>query len=52
MSAEKFNINLRYSFIVGDKISDVEAGYNSGCKSILVMTGFGKDSLKKINENK
>ena len=50
-ASKRFNIELGNSFIIGDKISDIETGHNSGAKSILVMTGFGKDSIKKINEN-
>jgi len=50
-ASKRFNVKLDNSFVIGDKISDVETGYNSGAKSILVMTGFGKDSLRKINEN-
>lgn len=31
-----------FSFMVGDKISDIEAGKNAGMRSILVQTGYGK----------
>ena len=40
--AEKeFNIDLKKSFVVGDKKIDVELGKKAGCKSILVLTGNG-----------
>ena len=42
------NLDLKYSFLVGDKMSDIEAGYRAGCKTILVLTGQGNDELKKI----
>ncbi|GAG94427.1 unnamed protein product, partial [marine sediment metagenome] len=33
--AEKdLNLNLKRSFLVGDKMSDIEAGYRAGCKTI------------------
>jgi len=49
--AEKdLNLNLKLSFLVGDKISDIEAGYRAGCKTILVLTGQGNGELKKISE--
>ena len=49
--AEKdLNINLKRSFLIGDKISDIEAGYRAGCKTILVLTGQGNGELKKISE--
>ena len=46
--AEKdFNLDLKGSFLVGDKIIDIDAGYRAGCKTILVLTGHGNDELKK-----
>ncbi|MFH1453665.1 MAG: HAD family hydrolase [Armatimonadota bacterium] len=44
-----FNINLKKSFVVGDKISDVMLGKKVGAKSILVLTGQGKEELKKTD---
>ena len=38
---EKFNIDFKSSFLVGDKWSDIEAGRTVGCKTILVETGHG-----------
>ncbi len=43
-------LNLKHSFLVGDKMSDIEAGYRAGCKTILVLTGQGNGELKKISE--
>ncbi len=49
--AEKdLNLNLKLSFLIGDKMSDIEAGYRAGCKTVLVLTGQGNDELKKISE--
>ena len=46
--AEKdLDLDLKRSFLVGDKISDIEAGYRAGCKTILVLTGHGNDEVKK-----
>lgn len=46
--AEKnLNLELKQSFLVGDKISDIEAGYSVGCKTLLVLTGHGTDELEK-----
>jgi len=51
--AEKdLNLNLKLSFLVGDKMSDIEAGYRAGCKTILVLTGQGNDESKKISKTK
>ena len=38
-----FGINLERSYMIGDKLVDLEAGWNAGTrKSILVRTGYGK----------
>ncbi|MGC8743210.1 MAG: D-glycero-alpha-D-manno-heptose-1,7-bisphosphate 7-phosphatase [Verrucomicrobiia bacterium] len=40
---EKFKINLSKSFIIGDKLADLECGWNAGVKNaILVLTGYGE----------
>ncbi|MGC8829843.1 MAG: D-glycero-alpha-D-manno-heptose-1,7-bisphosphate 7-phosphatase [Verrucomicrobiia bacterium] len=40
---DKFQIDLSKSFVVGDKLADIECGWNAGVKkSILVLTGYGK----------
>lgn len=38
---EDLNIDFGSSFIIGDKVSDIEAGKKIGAKTILVMTGHG-----------
>ncbi|MGL4392610.1 MAG: D-glycero-alpha-D-manno-heptose-1,7-bisphosphate 7-phosphatase [Fusobacteriaceae bacterium] len=41
-----FGINeIKKSFIVGDKISDLEAGKSAGIIPVLVKTGYGKNTL-------
>ncbi len=44
------DLDLKRSFLIGDKMSDIEAGYRAGCKTILVLTGQGNDELKKISK--
>lgn len=44
----KYNILLSKSFFIGDTLSDVESALNAGCNPILLLTGKGKDSLKRI----
>ncbi len=41
-------LNLKHSYIIGDKLSDLEAGGWAGTKTILVLTGYGSEELKKI----
>ncbi|HLD88592.1 MAG TPA: D-glycero-beta-D-manno-heptose 1,7-bisphosphate 7-phosphatase [Candidatus Nanoarchaeia archaeon] len=46
-SAEKFGLNLKECYVVGDKNADVALGNRAGCKSILVKTGYsGKDKCE------
>ena len=42
-AAKDFSLNPRECFMVGDRKTDVEAGRNAGCKTILVRTGNGTD---------
>ncbi|MBE0575126.1 MAG: D-glycero-beta-D-manno-heptose 1,7-bisphosphate 7-phosphatase [Desulfuromonadales bacterium] len=41
-AAEDYNIDLPRSFMIGDKLADIEAGERAGCTPILVLTGYGK----------
>ena len=49
---EKAVMNLTFdrdrTFFVGDKLSDLEAGRNFGVKTILVRTGYGAKTEKKL----
>src|SRR5881397_4016433 len=39
---DEFSLDLGQSFMIGDKLSDFECGWNAGVKeSILVRTGYG-----------
>jgi D-glycero-D-manno-heptose 1,7-bisphosphate phosphatase len=39
---DEFDLNLAESFMVGDKLIDLECGWNAAVeKSILVRTGYG-----------
>ena len=43
-AAQEHQIDLSASWMIGDKPSDVEAGINAGCRSILVRTGYGEQA--------
>jgi D-glycero-D-manno-heptose 1,7-bisphosphate phosphatase len=45
-AAKKWDIDLSQSFMVGDRISDVEAGHRAGCRGILVGTGEDTSMLR------
>lgn len=46
---KELNIDFKKSFIIGDKLIDMETGKKVGCKTILVLTGKGKKELKNIS---
>ena len=46
-AGQKYSLDLGNSFVVGDKWSDIEAGKAAGCKTVMVMTGHGKDETSK-----
>lgn len=47
-AAERFSIDREASFMVGDKLLDVEAGKNYGLTSILVGTGYGREEKARL----
>jgi D-glycero-D-manno-heptose 1,7-bisphosphate phosphatase len=51
---DEFGLNLADSFLIGDKLSDLECGWNASVrKSVLVRTGYGaeleRESPEKIS---
>lgn len=51
-AARDYNIDLSKSYFIGDKLTDLQCGWNAGVKrSYLVMTGFGTYTLEKIKNN-
>jgi D,D-heptose 1,7-bisphosphate phosphatase len=47
-AAEKYNIDLSQSWIIGDRNSDIEAGKAAGCITVGVLTGNGLKNLKTM----
>lgn len=48
---EEFGISFENSLLVGDKWTDIEAGNSVGCKTILVLTGHGKNEYERGRGN-
>ena len=43
-AAKDFGIDLAQSFMIGDKVSDIQAAENANCRrSVLVLTGHGAE---------
>lgn len=51
-AASELNIETASSYMIGDKVSDVLFGLNIQARSILVLTGYGKESLPKLKKRK
>ncbi len=47
-AARERRLNLKKCVFVGDTLKDLEAGKGVGCRTILVQTGQGRETLKKI----
>ncbi len=47
---KELGIDPAGAYMIGDKASDIELAKNFGGKGILVLTGFGKEELKKIED--
>ncbi len=41
-AARDFDIDLKSSWVIGDRYSDVQLAHNAGVKSALVMSGYGR----------
>ncbi len=47
-AAAEHKIDLKKSYIIGDKLSDIKAGKAAGVKTVFVLTGHGKSRLKEV----
>ncbi len=47
-AAKVYEIDLSLSYLIGDAKTDIEAAKNAGCKSILIKTGYGKESFNAL----
>lgn len=45
-AAELFKIDLKKSWVIGDRDKDIEAGISAGCKTIFVDYNYDNDCLK------
>jgi D-glycero-D-manno-heptose 1,7-bisphosphate phosphatase len=51
-AASDFRLDLGHSYTVGDKVEDVVFGMNIGATPVLVLTGFGRESLERLREQR
>jgi len=50
-AAAELGLDLRKSYMIGDKVEDVRFGQAIGATSILVLTGFGRRSLAELRKS-
>lgn len=51
LDAQKtYGLHLERSYVIGDRLSDIVCAQNAGCRSILVETGRGKDTVKVLSQ--
>lgn len=49
-ASKKYNIDLSQSFMIGDRKSDIDAGYNAGCKkTIFIDYNYNEEKPTKQN---
>ena len=44
-AARELRLDLKRSFVVGDRYGDIEAAHRAGARSVLVRTGYGEGEL-------
>jgi len=49
---KRFDIDLARSFVIGDRVFDVDLAYNIGAKAIMVMTGYGVVEVAALNPDR
>jgi D-glycero-D-manno-heptose 1,7-bisphosphate phosphatase len=45
-AARDFNLDLNRCYAIGDRYRDIEAGHAAGARSVLVMTGYGREEYE------
>lgn len=51
-AARDLNLDLKTSYMIGDKVEDILFGQAIGATPILVLTGFGKRSLARLRRSR
>lgn len=49
-ATKDFSIDLENSWMIGDKAIDVETGFNAKTKTVLVMSGYGRQEIKNLKK--
>ncbi|MBW1703766.1 MAG: HAD family hydrolase [Deltaproteobacteria bacterium] len=47
-ACESFDIDMRSSYVIGDRITDIELAHRANLKGILVKTGYGLGDIEYV----
>jgi D-glycero-D-manno-heptose 1,7-bisphosphate phosphatase len=50
-AAKEFDIDIKQSWVMGDRPTDIELGKNAGSKTIYLLTGYGEKHLDDLGKN-
>ncbi|MDX2079451.1 MAG: HAD-IIIA family hydrolase [Terrimicrobiaceae bacterium] len=51
LAAEKWNLDLGHSWLIGDSVKDIEAGQRAGVGTILLETNYNREYHGSADEN-
>lgn len=51
-AVNEFNIDVKNSYMVGDRVTDLIPAEELGFNTVLLQTGYGKRNIEKIKEKK
>ncbi|TYB34063.1 MAG: HAD family hydrolase [Flexistipes sinusarabici] len=46
------HVDTERMYVIGDKFSDIKMGYNFGCRTVMVKTGYGAGELMSKDKDK
>lgn len=46
-AAREHEIDLTQAYVIGDKASDINLATNAGARGVLVLTGYGRETLER-----
>jgi D-glycero-D-manno-heptose 1,7-bisphosphate phosphatase len=52
MASDDLDLSPADSFVIGDKLADVQAGQALGARSILLLSGYGRAELRKLEASR
>ena len=51
-AVQELGVHAQGAYMIGDKLTDIELAGNFGGRGILLLTGYGKEEIKKLDPDK